>query len=417
MHTGAAPQQPSGVQAVAGMSSVRLTWTAPGSFAPITNYVVTWYSNGAPMNSTSVGSANTSLTVGGLTNGTTYTFRVNAVNCLGSSSQSADSNQATPGVLPGAPGTPTTSAGNDQVGLGWNPPSDNHGPPITNYVITPYADGTRQSLIQTSDNTPSFTLPGLKNGTGYTFSVAAQNAAGVGPSSGLSGTATPAAGFATVLRDASGQYSLAVQLQQGQLDTGAFDFLVPSVGDYRGTLTIGQAVGQPDIRLSTDSQASFIATSGSGISTVSMHIAGSFTTNDSSASVTISIVGGLTYNLHTDSGSASGARAVAQQVGSAMASRDWVAVYGLMSASVIRGMTPSQFSQSMSGQGPTLSTLTLTGSGQLLTGRDGYTRFTQPFAAVAHKADGTTYSFNSTIYLVLEQGSWRVLGTDPAASS
>ena len=87
------PSPPLGVTAVAGDASATIAWTAPanpGSF-PVSNYSVT----ASPSGKTCLTSALT-CQITGLTNGTTYTFTVKALNGAGWSAESAPSNAVTP---------------------------------------------------------------------------------------------------------------------------------------------------------------------------------------------------------------------------------------------------------------------------------------------------------------------------------
>lgn len=87
------PSPPLNVTALAGDGSATITWTPPtkpGSF-PASTYAVT----SSPGGKTYLTSALT-CTVTGLTNGTTYTFTVKALNGAGWSSASAPSNAVTP---------------------------------------------------------------------------------------------------------------------------------------------------------------------------------------------------------------------------------------------------------------------------------------------------------------------------------
>ncbi len=84
-------------QASPGNASATVTWTAPAGDgnSVITGYVITPYVGvvaQAPITTGNVGS----LTVSGLTNGTTYTFKVAARNAVGTGPQSAASNAVTP---------------------------------------------------------------------------------------------------------------------------------------------------------------------------------------------------------------------------------------------------------------------------------------------------------------------------------
>jgi Zn-dependent metalloprotease len=79
------PGAPGAATATAGDASVTLNWTAPlydGGTA-ITSYMVTSYSTGVDPPDVTVGAV-TSTTIGGLTNGTSYWFKVKAANAVGS---------------------------------------------------------------------------------------------------------------------------------------------------------------------------------------------------------------------------------------------------------------------------------------------------------------------------------------------
>ncbi len=93
------PGAPTGVMAVAGDASVSVSWVAPldsGSY-PISNYQVT----SAPGDrSCLVTVPALTCTVSGLTNGTSYTFTVRALNGAGWGSDSAPSNAVTPRATP-----------------------------------------------------------------------------------------------------------------------------------------------------------------------------------------------------------------------------------------------------------------------------------------------------------------------------
>jgi hypothetical protein len=86
----------------------------------------------------------------------------------------------------------TATAGNAQVGLTWNEPTDNGGAEITGYEVTMnnWADKVTKTASELSH-----TFTGLTNGTEYTFKVRAVNAKGAGKES--EAKATPQAGETT----------------------------------------------------------------------------------------------------------------------------------------------------------------------------------------------------------------------------
>ncbi len=94
-----APGAPTIVRdATAGDREATVSWLAPSSDggAPITGYVVTPYVGYGPRPSTTFLSTLTTQKVTGLVNGTTYRFRVQAINALGIGGYSTVSNPVTP---------------------------------------------------------------------------------------------------------------------------------------------------------------------------------------------------------------------------------------------------------------------------------------------------------------------------------
>jgi len=97
------PTAPTGPTATAENAQVTLSWTAPTgviSQAPITDYIVQYSSNSGSTwtTFTDAVSTATSAVVTGLTNGTSYVFRVAAVNGVGTGAYSTASSAVTPFV-------------------------------------------------------------------------------------------------------------------------------------------------------------------------------------------------------------------------------------------------------------------------------------------------------------------------------
>ena len=95
------PAAPTGLTVANGNAQATLSWTAPTGViaqAPVSDYVVQFSSNsGSSWSTFSDGSSTaTSATVTGLANGTAYTFRVAAVNAVGTGAYTAASAAVTP---------------------------------------------------------------------------------------------------------------------------------------------------------------------------------------------------------------------------------------------------------------------------------------------------------------------------------
>jgi fibronectin type 3 domain-containing protein len=185
------PGAPSLTGATAGTASVALVWTAPASNggSPITGYkVYRGASAGGETLFTTLGVV-TSYTNTGLTNGTTYYYKISALNTVGESvlSNELSATPATSATVPGAPTLTSATAGNASVALVWTPPASNGGSPITGYTATASPGGASCSSAGLG-----CTVSGLSNGTTYSFSVTASNIVGTGSASNTL-SATPAA--------------------------------------------------------------------------------------------------------------------------------------------------------------------------------------------------------------------------------
>ena len=134
------------------------------------------------------------VTLTGLTNGTSYTFVVKAKNSVGSSVASAASNAVTPrsGVpTPRAPAAPTgvsATAGDAIAAVTWTAPTDTGTVAISGYTVT---SSPGNISVNAAASAKSATVTGLTNGTKYTFVVLAKNSVGSSPASVASNAVTP----------------------------------------------------------------------------------------------------------------------------------------------------------------------------------------------------------------------------------
>ena len=192
-----APTSVSGTSNASGQSSV--SWVAPsgagtGGNGPPFTFTVQ-YSTSATFASavTTFGTTSSSpLTVNGLTNGTTYYFRVKATNCAGDSSYSSISAGAVPAAAPGAPTSVSATSGSDGYStVSWGAAASN-GATVTYTVeystVSNFSSGVTSGGTTTSLSKNVFSL---SNGTTYYFRVYGTNSAGTGPNSAISAGAVP----------------------------------------------------------------------------------------------------------------------------------------------------------------------------------------------------------------------------------
>jgi large repetitive protein len=177
-----APDAPGGVAAARGDGAATVSWQAPNDQGcAITGYTVT-ASGGRTV---SVPAGQTSTTVPGLNNGTSYTFTVVARNDVGDGARSAASNAVVPAGLPCAPQITGATPDEKQVALTWNASCDN-GSAITTYQLS--VSGGAWTSVGTGT---SYTRAGLADATTYTFQLRAVNDVGTGPGGNTVSAKTP----------------------------------------------------------------------------------------------------------------------------------------------------------------------------------------------------------------------------------
>ena len=174
-----APLAPTSFTAAGGNARATLSWTAANNNgAALTRYDLLYLGR-----TETIAAAATGHTLTGLSNNTTVAFTLRAVNSEGDgafATATAEVHAEAPGKVEGL----NANAGNGQITLQWNAPSD--GGADIEYIV--YVNG---SAMHTTTATVA-TLTGLTNGSAYTIGVAARNYRDTGATSDTA-TATPLA--------------------------------------------------------------------------------------------------------------------------------------------------------------------------------------------------------------------------------
>jgi fibronectin type 3 domain-containing protein len=225
------PAAPAGLTATAGNASVALAWTAPGG---ATSYNVYRGSASGGEGATAISSGVTTASYAdtGLTNNTTYYYKVSAVDAGGTSPQSGEVSATPEPPVPAAPAGPTATAGNASVALAWTAPN---GATSYNVYRGTTAGGEGTTAIASGITTVYYADNGVSNGTKYYYKVAAVNIGGIGaPSSEVFATPEPGPPAApTGLTATAGNASVALSWTA---PAGATSYNV-----YRGTSASGES--------------------------------------------------------------------------------------------------------------------------------------------------------------------------------
>jgi hypothetical protein len=180
------PEAPGFTGWTVGNGQVTLDWQAPASDGgePVTGYTITMEPGGVTH---AAAATATSLTVTGLTDGTSYSFSITATSELGTGPASDAVGPVIPITVPGAPTGVTATAASGSATVTWTAPVT-EGNEVTGYTVTATPGGAKVTVPGTAS---SATVTGLTNGTAYTFTVTATDAVGTGAASAPSAAVTP----------------------------------------------------------------------------------------------------------------------------------------------------------------------------------------------------------------------------------
>ena len=165
----------------AGDKQVVVDWDAPVGGGVVAKYLVDYKESsepdGAYKSFSEVAAGTTIETVTGLTNGTSYTFRVTAVNAGGTAS--SVSRAVTPTGAPSQPLNLSYAAGAGYVDVSFTAPENNGGFNITNYSYS-IDNGANWVTRSPQSTTSPMRISGLTDGTTYQVKLKAINPSGAG---------------------------------------------------------------------------------------------------------------------------------------------------------------------------------------------------------------------------------------------
>jgi chitodextrinase len=176
------PTAPSGLTAAAASGSqINLSWAGSNDNVGVTGYLIEHCQGVGCSNFAQVATtATTAYNDTGLTNATTYSYRVRATDAAGN--LSGYSNVASATTLDTQPPTApsnlaATTAGGSQINLSWTASADNVG--VTQYLVERCQDAGCVSFAQIgTSNGTTFSNTGLAPNTSYSYRVRATDVAG-----------------------------------------------------------------------------------------------------------------------------------------------------------------------------------------------------------------------------------------------
>ena len=178
-----APGPPLSFFTIPDVYSIRLGWEAPGTNggAPITGYRIESSTDGNSWNLIANSADGWGFKHEGLQPGTTYSYRIYAVNSAGlASSPFAEVSQRAIPAYAGPPENMQATVDEVDVTLSWEPPTDDGGSPVTSYVIWLAENDGPWVTIQAYNRDTDFTLYGYLPGDVLKFRVLAVNERGPG---------------------------------------------------------------------------------------------------------------------------------------------------------------------------------------------------------------------------------------------
>ena len=194
--------KPKGLSATAvSESQIDLDWSAPSSDggASISGYEIERKIGAGSWSTLITTGTETSHSDSGLSSGTTYTYRVSAINSVGTSASSSEASDTTHSPIPTStvPDAPinlvTTAVSSSQVDLVWEAPTDDGGEAISGYQVeVQVGDEPWEILEKDLGLVTSYSHSGLAPDETCSYRVSAINSVGTSaPSAQTSATTHP----------------------------------------------------------------------------------------------------------------------------------------------------------------------------------------------------------------------------------
>jgi fibronectin type 3 domain-containing protein len=168
------PLAPTGLGSTAGTSLVTLNWTGSSGATSYNVYRGT-SSNGESGTAIATGVTGTSYADANVNNGTTYYYKVAAVNSAGTSPLSNETSAMPHVVVPPVPGSPTATAGFGSISLSWG---SSAGAATYNVYRSTTAGGEGSTPYVSGLTGTSYTDTAVTAGTTYYYKFGAVNSAG-----------------------------------------------------------------------------------------------------------------------------------------------------------------------------------------------------------------------------------------------
>lgn len=191
-----APYAPTGLTTnSASSTSIVLSWTVPQNNGGLQ---ITGYKIEAKIGSgaytvlvANTGSSSTSYLNKGLITGSTYTYRVSAINSIGTSVPSYEAS-AKPSKTYIPTGVTAIAVSPTQIVLSWIPPSETYGQLISGYRIDQkLSTNVFNTIVDNTGQATSHSITNLSTGKTYTFIVIALFTGGVESNPSQEASATP----------------------------------------------------------------------------------------------------------------------------------------------------------------------------------------------------------------------------------